>query len=111
MQDLVRRVPVSAHVIRYAVMLARASRPKEAESLPFVKEWVEWGAGPRASQYLILAAKARAIMNDGYVASVEDVKAVAPSILRHRIITNFRAQAEGVTSLGVIERLLEGVRP
>jgi MoxR-like ATPase len=111
MQELVRRVPVSTHVIRYAVTLARASRPKEKESLPFVKEWVEWGAGPRASQYLILAAKARAIMNDGYVASVEDVKAVAPSILRHRIITNFRAQAEGVTSLGVIERLLDGVSP
>ncbi len=111
MQELVRRVPVSTHVIRYAVRLARASRPKEEESLPFVKEWVEWGAGPRASQYLILAAKARAIMNDGYVASVEDVKAVAPSILRHRIITNFRAQAEGVTSLRVIQRLIEGVMP
>ena len=110
MQELVRRVPVSTHVIRYAVMLARASRPNEDESLAFVKEWVEWGAGPRASQYLILAAKARAIMNDGYVASVEDVKAVAPSILRHRIITNFRAQAEGITSLGVIQRLLAEVK-
>jgi MoxR-like ATPase len=111
MQELVRRVPVSTHVIRYAVMLARASRPNEDESLAFVKEWVEWGAGPRASQYLILAAKARAIMNDGYVASVEDVKAVAPSILRHRIITNFRAQAEGITSLGVVQRLLAEVKP
>ena len=111
MQELVRRVPVSTHVIRYAVMLARASRPGERDSLSFVKEWVEWGAGPRASQYLILAAKARAIMNDGYVASAEDVRAVAPSILRHRIITNFRAQAEGITSLRVVERLLEEVRP
>jgi MoxR-like ATPase len=111
MQELVRRVPVSTHVIRYAVMLARASRPNEHESLAFVKEWVEWGAGPRASQYLILAAKARAIMNDGYVASVEDVKAVAPSILRHRIITNFRAQAEGITSLGVVQRLLAEAKP
>jgi MoxR-like ATPase len=111
MQELVRRVPVSTHVIRYAVMLARASRPNQDESLTFVKEWVEWGAGPRASQYLILAAKARAIMNDGYVASVEDVKAVAPSILRHRIITNFRAQAEGITSLGVVQRLLAEVKP
>ena len=111
MQELVRRVPVSEHVIRYAVTLARASRPIQEDSLPFVKEWVEWGAGPRASQYLILAAKARAIMNDGYVASVEDVKAVAPSILRHRIITNFRAQAEGITSLRVVERLLAEVRP
>jgi MoxR-like ATPase len=111
MQELVRRVPVSTNVIRYAVELARASRPKEAESLPFVKEWVEWGAGPRASQYLILGAKARAIMNDGYVASVADVRSVAPSILRHRIITNFKGQAEGVTSLGVIERLLAEVKP
>ena len=92
-------------------MLARASRPNEEEGLAFVKEWVEWGAGPRASQYLILAAKARAIMNDGYVASVEDVKAVAPSILRHRIITNFRAQAEGITSLGVVQRLLAEAKP
>jgi MoxR-like ATPase len=111
LQELVRRVPVSTHVIRYAVMLARSSRPLGEETLPFVKEWVEWGAGPRASQYLILASKARAIMNNGYVASVEDVKAVAPSILRHRIITNFRAQAEGITSLRVIERLLTEVNP
>ncbi len=111
MQELVRRVPVSSHVIRYAVLLARASRPRADEALPFVKEWVEWGAGPRASQYLIIAAKARAIMNGGYVASVEDVKALAPSILRHRIITNFKAQAEGITSLAVIERLLAEVRP
>jgi MoxR-like ATPase len=109
MQELVRRVPVSSHVIRYAVLLARASRPKSDEALPFVKEWVEWGAGPRASQYLILAAKARAIMNDGYVASVEDVKALAPSILRHRIITNFKAQAEGIGSLTIIEHLLAEV--
>ncbi len=111
LQELVRRVPVSTHVIRYAVSLARASRPKVEDSMPFVREWVEWGAGPRASQYLILAAKARSIMNDGYVASIEDVKAVAPSILRHRIITNFRAQAEGVTSLEVVRRLLEEVAP
>jgi MoxR-like ATPase len=111
MQEFVRRVPVSSHVIRYAVLLARASRPKGDEALPFVKEWVEWGAGPRASQYLILAAKARAIMNGGYVASVEDVRALAPSILRHRIITNFKAQAEGIGSLKVIERLLAEVIP
>jgi MoxR-like ATPase len=111
MQELVRRVPVSSHVIRYAVLLARASRPKGDEALPFVKEWVEWGAGPRASQYLILAAKALAIMNGGYVASVEDVKALAPSILRHRIITNFKAQAEGIGSLAVIERILAEVSP
>ena len=110
-QDLVRKVPASSHVIGYAVKLARSSRPKEPEAIPFVKEWTEWGAGPRASQYLILAAKARAVMDNRYVASVEDVRAVVPSILRHRILTNFKAQAEGITSLHMIERLLQEVKP
>lgn len=110
-QDLVRKVPASSHVIGYAVKLVRASRPRETEALPFVKEWTEWGAGPRASQYLILAAKARAVMSGRYVASVEDVKAVVPSILRHRIITNFKAQAEGIGSLHIIDRLLREVTP
>jgi MoxR-like ATPase len=111
MQDLVRRVPASSHVIEYAVRLLRSSRPREPEGLPFVKEWVEWGAGPRASQHLILAAKARAVMRGAYVASVEDVKAVIQSILRHRIIVNFKAQAEGIHSLDIIDRLLEEVKP
>jgi MoxR-like ATPase len=111
MQDLVRRVPASSHVIGYAVRLMRATRPKEPGALPFVKEWVDWGAGPRASQHLILAAKARAILQGRYVASVEDVKAVIPSILRHRIITNFKAQAEGIASLDIAERLLQEVKP
>ena len=111
LQDLVRKVPASSHVIGFAVKLVHASRPKESEALPFVKEWTEWGAGPRASQYLILAAKARAVMDNRYVASVEDVKAVVPSILRHRIITNFKAQAEGITSLHIIDRLLQEVKP
>jgi len=111
MQNLVRKVPASSHVIGYAVKLARASRPQGSEALSFVKEWVEWGAGPRASQYLILASKARAVMNQRYVASVEDIRAVIPSILRHRIITNFRAQAEGINSLRVVEHLLEEVKP
>lgn len=111
MQDLVRRVPASSHVIGYAVRLVRSSRPKEAEALPFIKEWTEWGAGPRASQFLILTAKARAVMDGRYVASTEDVKAVVPSILRHRIITNFKAQAEGISSLDVIDQLLQEVKP
>lgn len=110
-QDLVRKVPASSHVIGYAVRLVRASRPKEPGALPFIKEWIEWGAGPRASQHLILAAKARAIMESRYVASVEDVRAVVPSILRHRIITNFKAQAEGITSLDVVNHLLKEVAP
>src|SRR5512139_1619040 len=110
-QELVRRVPASSHVIGYAVNLLRSSRPKSVEAIPFVKEWVEWGAGPRATQHLILAAKARAIMQGRYVASVEDVKGVVRSILRHRIITNFKAQAEGTTSLDVIDQLLKEVKP
>ncbi len=110
-QELVRKVPASSHVIGYAVRLVRSSRPKEGEALPFIKEWTEWGAGPRASQYLILAAKARAVMDGRYVASVEDVRAVVSPILRHRIITNFRAQAEGITSLTMIEHLLKEVKP
>lgn len=111
MQDLVRRVPASSHVIRYAVNLLRSTRPRESEALSFVKDWVEWGAGPRASQHLILAAKARAIMSGRYVASVEDVRAVVPSILRHRILVNFKAQAEGITSLNIIDRLRAEIKP
>jgi len=111
MQNLVRKVPASSHVIGYAVRLVRSSRPKEAEALPFVKEWTEWGAGPRASQHLILAAKARAVMHGRYVASVEDVKPVVPPILKHRIIVNFKAQAEGISSLDIIDRLMHEVKP
>jgi len=111
MQDLVRRVPASSHVIQYAVKLLRSTRPRETEALASVKDWVEWGAGPRASQHLILAAKSRAIMHGRYVASVEDVQAVVPSILRHRILINFKAQAEGITSLDIINRLLTEVKP
>jgi len=111
MQELVRRVPASSPVIGYAVNLLRATRPKEPEVPAFVKDWVEWGAGPRASQHIILAAKARAILQGRYVASVEDVRAVAPSILRHRILINFKAQADGITSLQIVGRLLGEVVP
>jgi MoxR-like ATPase len=111
MQDLVRKVPASSHVIGYAVRLLRATRPRESEALPFVKDWVEWGAGPRASQHLILAAKAKAIMDGRYVASVEDIKSVIHPILKHRIITNFKAQAESITSLEVIDHVLKEIAP
>jgi len=111
MQQLVRKVPASSHVIGYAVRLLRATRPGEPEALPFVREWVEWGAGTRASQHLILAAKAKAVMDGRYVASVGDVRAVIHPILRHRIITNFKAQAEGVTPLEVIDRVLGEIQP
>ena len=98
-------------MVGYAVQLAQSSRPEHDDAPTFIKEWVNWGAGPRASQYLILGAKARAVMHGRFAASVEDVKALAPSVLRHRILTNFNAEAEGITSVAIIERLLETVHP
>jgi MoxR-like ATPase len=111
LQDLVRRVPATPSVVGYAVRLAQSSRPDHPEAPAFIREWVNWGAGPRASQYLVLGAKARAVMHGRFAASVEDVRALAPSVLRHRILTNFNAEAEGVTSLAIIERLLATVTP
>ncbi len=111
MQELVRRVPASSFVMEYAVKLVRSSRPQEPQAPPFVKDWVDWGAGPRGSQQLIMASKARAILHGRYVASINDVQAVAPSTLRHRIICNFRAQAEGIGSMDTIGRLLEEIKP
>jgi MoxR-like ATPase len=106
LQKLVRRIPVSEHVIRYAVRLARASRPGE-HSAPFVRDWVSWGAGPRAAQYLVLGAKAKAALSGRPTPSADDVKAVAPAVLRHRIIPNFTAEADGISSLEIIAKLLE----
>jgi MoxR-like ATPase len=111
LQALVRQVPATRSVVGYAVRLAQGSRPNHPEAPSFIKEWVNWGAGPRASQYLVLGAKARAIMHGRFAASIDDVRALAPSVLRHRILTNFNAEAEKVTSLAIIERLLEVVRP
>ncbi|HIE52159.1 MAG TPA: MoxR family ATPase [Armatimonadetes bacterium] len=109
LQRLVRRVPVSDHVIDYALNLVRHSRPNEEAAPDFVREWVEWGAGPRAAQYLILGAKARAVLHGRVNVSCRDVKAVAPPVLRHRIITNFNAEAEDVDSEDIIRRMLETV--
>ncbi len=111
LQDLVLRVPVADHVIRHAVELVRLSRPGEAGAPPFVRENVAWGAGPRASQYLVLAAKARAILDGRTAASVEDVRAFVRPVLVHRVITNFRAESEGVTSARIVDHLLEKVKP
>jgi MoxR-like ATPase len=110
LQDLVLRVPAADHVIKYAVDLVRATRPNEPGALDFVKENVSWGAGPRASQYLVLGAKSRAILDGRMAASVEDVRALARNVLVHRVITNFRAESEGVTSAQLVERLLERVK-
>ncbi len=110
-QELVRRVPVSHFVVSYAVALAQHSRPQSADAPQFVKDYVEWGAGPRASQYLILGAKARTILQGRYAVSIEDIQALAPSVLRHRIVPNFKAQGEGISSLDIISRLLTEVKP
>ena len=111
LQDLVRRVPAADSVVAYAVALVRATRPQTLDSPPFVKEWLSWGAGPRASQFLILGGKARAILDGRYAVSVEDVRALAPSILRHRLILNYRAESEGIRTVDVVERLLDAVQP
>jgi MoxR-like ATPase len=110
LQDLVLRVPAADHVIKYAVDLVRMTRPADASAPEFVREHVSWGAGPRASQYLVLGAKSRAILDGRMAASVEDVKALARNVLAHRVITNFRAESEGVTSTQLVDRLLERAR-
>jgi MoxR-like ATPase len=107
LQDLVRRVPVADEVIEYAVGLAAATRPVNPESPKFIKDWVSWGAGPRASQYLILGAKTRAMLAGRYTPSRDDVKAVAQPVLRHRIVTNFSAEAENVKPDAIVRRLVE----
>jgi MoxR-like ATPase len=110
-QELVRRVPVSPFVVTYAVALSQNSRPQNGDAPQFVKDYVEWGAGPRASQYLILGAKARTILQGRYAVSIEDIQALAPSVLRHRVVPNYKAQGEGLSSVDIIKRLLSEVKP
>ena len=105
-QQLVRQVPASQHMVDYAVDLARATRPNEPPSPDFVKNWLAWGAGPRAAQNMILGAKARVILSGRFAVTAEDIRAIAPPVLRHRIITNFTADAEGIDAEQVIERIL-----
>ena len=107
LQQLVRRVPVTDHVVEYAVSLARKTRPVEEDTPQFIKDWVNWGAGPRASQYLILGAKARAVLHGSYTPSPADVRAMALPVLRHRIVTNFNADADGVSSQDIISQLVD----
>jgi MoxR-like ATPase len=108
-QHLVRQVVVAEEVARYAVRLVDASRPGRGRELPFVQEWVKWGAGLRASQALILAGKARALMHGRYHVSIKDLQAIAHPILRHRIIPNFYAESEKITADALVDRLLEAV--
>jgi MoxR-like ATPase len=108
MQSLVRRIPVSQSLIAAAVLLARMTRPNEVEAPALVREYVEWGAGPRASQYLVLGAKARAAMDGRPQADLDDVRAIAPAVLRHRVMTNFSAEAANRSSEDVVQELIAG---
>ena len=110
-QQLVRQVIVADEIARYAVRLVDASRPGRQGDLQFVHEWVKWGAGLRASQAIILAAKARALIMGRYHVSVADIRALARPVLRHRIIPNFYAESERITADNLIDRLLEAVPP
>ncbi|HEU0009900.1 MAG TPA: MoxR family ATPase [Verrucomicrobiae bacterium] len=109
--DVVRKVPIAEDVARYAVRLAAASRPKQKDSPDFINEWVSWGAGTRAGQYLVLGAKVRALLHGRAHVTPEDIQALAQPVLRHRILINYRAEAEGVSVEKVVERLLETVKP
>jgi MoxR-like ATPase len=108
--DVVRKVPVAEDLVRYAVRLTAASRPHQPGASDFVNEWASWGAGLRAGQYLVLGAKVRALLRGNTHVTVEDIQALAQPTLRHRILLNYRAEAEGVTVESVIDRLLEAVK-
>ncbi|MBN2537615.1 MoxR family ATPase, partial [candidate division WOR-3 bacterium] len=110
LQALVRRVPVADEVVGYAVRLASATRPRNDSAPQFIRERVTWGAGPRASQYLVLGAKTRALLDGRYTPEVRDIRAVAQPVLRHRIVTNFQAEAEGVKPPDIVARLLEELK-
>jgi MoxR-like ATPase len=110
-QDLVPRVPAADHVVQHAVTLVRASRPDDRRASELVRKNVAFGAGPRASQGLVLGAKARAILHGRYAAEVDDVRALVAPILTHRLVMNFRAEAEGVTPADVIEDIMQSIEP
>ncbi len=107
-QHLVRRVPIADNVVEFAVKLSHLTRPGRNGS-PIANDYLEWGAGPRASQFLVLGAKCNALLNEKYSPDIEDIQAVASAVLRHRIVRNFKAEAEGVTVDGIIEKLVAGV--
>lgn len=106
LQDLVRRVPVADNVIEYTVKLVNKTRSNNADSPKYIKDWINWGAGPRASQYLILGAKTNAILSGRYSPEIEDIKKVAKPVLRHRLITNFNAEADGIKTTDIIDKLI-----
>ncbi len=104
---VVRKVPIAEEIVRYAVRLAAASRPGNTDAADFVKEWVSWGAGLRAAQYLVLGAKAKVLLDGRTHVTKEDIRALATPVLRHRILVNYRAEAEGMTAQTVIDKLLD----
>jgi MoxR-like ATPase len=106
LQELVRRVPVGDHVYEFALNIVRATRPNEVGASDFVRHWLSWGAGPRAGQFLILAGKARALMLGRLHVMTDDIEAAAPAVLRHRLVPNFNAEAEGVTVEQIIAKIL-----
>ncbi|MGB7291971.1 MAG: MoxR family ATPase [Thermodesulfobacteriota bacterium] len=110
-QELVHRVPVSEHVAEYAVSIARSTRPNNSDTNETVSKWVSWGVGPRGSQYLILGSKAKAVLEGRFTPTTEDVKFLAPAVLKHRVVLNYRAEAEGVKAIDVIYEILEKVKP
>ena len=109
LQEAVRSLPVSEHVLKYAVNLVRATRPNSDDANSEIKRWVSWGAGPRASQYLILGAKAKAALDGRLTPSEEDVRRIAPIVLKHRILVSFAAEAEGISSSVIIDNLIKGI--
>ncbi len=111
LQQLVRRVPVSDHLVQYAVDISRSTRPNDGSAPDFIKNWVSWGAGPRASQYMILAAKTRAILDGRPTPGPEDVRIAALPVLRHRIVTSFNAEADGVDTAAIVGKILDSVKP
>jgi MoxR-like ATPase len=108
--DIVRKVPIGEDLVRYAVRLAAASRPSQKDAPDFVKQWVSWGAGLRAAQFLVLGAKVRALLAGRAHVSAADIKALVHATFRHRILINYRAEAEGVTVERVIDRLVESIQ-
>jgi len=109
LQSLVRRVPVADHIFHYAAKLARSTRPSDPDSPDFIRDWLSYGAGPRASLFMVLAGKARAILRGRYHVSIEDIQAASLPVLRHRIIPNFAARSEGLTSDDIVNKLLETI--
>ncbi len=108
-QDLVRKIPVAPNVVNYAVKLVRATRPN-GEAPKVINEYIRYGSGPRASQYLILGAKARAAMQGRTTPDIDDIRAVALPVLRHRLVTNFNAEAEGVSTAEIVQKLIEEIK-